>query len=299
MLPAIFYLAMVLGIIWKSHSAVTPGRPASVDRSLCCDGSDYSNTNFYNCINGKDFQTTPIASCATCVAYQCIDWTVGSASNAAREASYLAMTGESVYFGVGSYGSNQFAGGLCYRMTTSSIDRDLIVQVVNYGSDVPVGNFDLQVSDGGFGLFDACTPASTKMPQFDSSEAAWGVGMHPFPLSHMSPSSLSLTIIPLVAVESLRRRRHSRSMQRTPSLSDMWGLSAGQHDFFVSVLLRQAVSIDQPRQPHDHESVSSGLPCTALYCHWHSSRRRGEQELRVQQQSGVGRRHAHEDHGLR
>ena len=72
----------------------------------------------------------------------------------AREQSYFDRTGDSVYFGVGSYGNDQTRAGNCYRVTAGSVDRDLIVQVVNQGGDVPDGNFDLQVGDGGYGAFD-------------------------------------------------------------------------------------------------------------------------------------------------
>ena len=73
----------------------------------------------------------------------------------AREQSYFAATGDAVYFGVGSYGNDQTRAGKCYRISARDIDRDLIVRVVNQGGDVPDGNFDLQVGDGGFGIFDA------------------------------------------------------------------------------------------------------------------------------------------------
>lgn len=147
---------------------------ASLDTSLCCNNTDYS-LNYLNCINGKDFPTSPISNCATCVAYQCLDWTIGSSANTARERDFFSSTGQLVYFGVGSSGSYPAGGGLCYRLTTDSIDRDVIIQVVNSGSDVPVGNFDVQIADGGFGIYDACTAASTKMPQFNGTAASWGV----------------------------------------------------------------------------------------------------------------------------
>jgi hypothetical protein len=152
----------------------------SLDQSLCCDSTDYSNSNYLFCVNGKDFPTTPISSCATCVSYQCIDWTVGSKANKAREASFYSETGQSVYFAVGSYGSNPSGGGLCYRISSNSIDRDIILQVVNYGTDVPLGNFDVQISDGGFGIYNACTQESTTMPQFDGPASLWGVDCIPY-----------------------------------------------------------------------------------------------------------------------
>lgn len=155
---------------------------ASVDTSLCCENTDYSNTEYLNCVNGKDFPTSPIANCGTCVAYQCMDWTVGSKLNAQRQAAFLQQTGQDVYFGVGSYGgayqNDPTKGGICYRISTTTIKKDIIVQVVNYGGDVPPGNFDLQVADGGFGIYDACTSSGTKMPQFNGSISLWGVRIH-------------------------------------------------------------------------------------------------------------------------
>ena len=122
---------------------------SSLQPALCCANTDYSATNFLYCINGKDFSSAPISSCATCVSYQCIDWTFGSAANTVRESAFYQETKERVYFGVGSYSSaNTDPGGLCYRITASSLDRDLIVQIVNSGGDVPNGNVDLQTGEG-------------------------------------------------------------------------------------------------------------------------------------------------------
>ena len=148
----------------------------AVEPTLCCGKTDYSSTNYLTCSNGKDYSTAPIASCATCVSYQCIDWTFGSSANAAREASFFAETGQNVYFGVASYSkANRIEAGLCYRITARNIDRDLIVQIVNRGSDVLDGNVDLQTGDGGFGLYNACTQETTKMPQFSGAASNWGV----------------------------------------------------------------------------------------------------------------------------
>lgn len=158
-------LVLILLLLSSTVNSITDG---------CCLGTDYS-ANYLNCQNAADF-TTPITSCSTCVAYQCIDWTYGSNANRAREASFLAETGQKVYFGVGTYSYNQEAGGLCYRITTNALDRDLIVQIINYGGDVPSGNVDLQVGDGGFGLYNACVAPDTEMPQFSGSAEVWGVG---------------------------------------------------------------------------------------------------------------------------
>lgn len=42
------------------------------------------------------------------------------------------------------------------------------------GGDVPDGNFDLQMGDGGFGLFNGCVYPGTTVPQFDGSVSQWG-----------------------------------------------------------------------------------------------------------------------------
>ena len=91
-----------------------------------------------------------------------------------REATYTSRTGDSVYFGVGSYGNDQTRAGKCYRITAASLDRDLIVQSINQGGDVPDANFDIQVGDGGFGLNNACTVGTTTSPQFDGTASQWG-----------------------------------------------------------------------------------------------------------------------------
>ena len=151
-------------------------RTQAADTSLCCGSTDYSSTNYLTCSSGKDYSTAPIATCATCASYQCIDWTFGSSANAARETAFFAETGVNVYFGVGSYSkTNHIEAGLCYRITAKNIDRDLIVQIVNMGSDVINGNVDLQTGDGGFGLYNACTQETTKMPQFSGAGTNWGV----------------------------------------------------------------------------------------------------------------------------
>ena len=89
------------------------------------------------------------------MAYSCVDWLAGSAGMQQREANYLARTGDRVYFGVGSYGSDPTKAGLCYRVSTDTVDRDLIVQVVTNGADD--GNLNMYVADGGLGFQNACT----------------------------------------------------------------------------------------------------------------------------------------------
>lgn len=112
------------------------------------------------------------------MAFACMDWTFGSKTMQAQEASFSARTGEHVYFGVGSFGSDdpQSGLGMCVRLTVEGVSKDIIAQSINTGSDVSGNQFDLQVGDGGAGLFNACaggsSPGTNSM--FSGSKDAWG-----------------------------------------------------------------------------------------------------------------------------
>jgi len=103
-----------------------------------------------------------------------MDWTFGSSVNRKAEAAFNTQYNESVYFGVGSFGSkDQMAGlGACYRLKVEGVDRDLILQSINTGSDVQGNQFDLQVGDGGFGANNKCAGTSSAM--YPGGTAAWG-----------------------------------------------------------------------------------------------------------------------------
>jgi hypothetical protein len=74
------------------------------------------------------------------------------------EKTFLDKTGEDVYFGVGTYGSSgdNSVIGECLRIDVSGVDKNLIVQAINTGSDVQGNQFDLQTGDGGFGQYNSC-----------------------------------------------------------------------------------------------------------------------------------------------
>jgi len=93
-----------------------------------------------------------------------------------REAVYSYDTKDSVYFGVGSYGSDESRGGLCYRMSVAGIDRDIIAQVITQGGEnTAAGSFNLLMADGGFtDQYTACTAEGTPVPQFAGSSSSWG-----------------------------------------------------------------------------------------------------------------------------
>jgi len=79
--------------------------------------------------------------------------------------------GDLVYFGVGSYGSDPSRAGLCYRIKTQEIERDLLVQVITAGGD-GAGSFTLMMADGGFN--DSYTACAGSLKQFMGSKASWG-----------------------------------------------------------------------------------------------------------------------------
>lgn len=104
----------------------------------------------------------------------CIDWSFGSQIMMKSEASFNVRESDNVYFGIGTYGVNDAQRGLgaCYRLKVDTLDRDLIVQSVNTGSDVSGNQFDLQQGDGGTGAFNNCAGKLGSM--FPGSNEPWG-----------------------------------------------------------------------------------------------------------------------------
>ena len=69
-------------------------------------------------------------------AFACLDWSFGSKAMRAAEAAFAAEAHDSVYFGVGTFGTHddeQMGLGACYRLTVDGVDRDIIAQSVNTG----------------------------------------------------------------------------------------------------------------------------------------------------------------------
>merc|ERR1719481_1365224 len=98
-----------------------------------------------------------------------MDWTSGSMSMQAAEQAYEARTGQSVYFGVGTYGTGddpQRGLGACYLLNVDSVDRPLLVQSINTGSDVSGNQFDLQEGAGGCGAYNTCAGGSDAESMF-------------------------------------------------------------------------------------------------------------------------------------
>ena len=112
------------------------------------------------------------------MAFACMDWTFGSQSMLKAEASWNARSGEPpVYFGVGTYGtgSDPIRGlGACYHIEATGVDRTLLVQSINTGSDVAANQFDLMIGDGGAGAFDVCAGGKANATMFPGTTAPWG-----------------------------------------------------------------------------------------------------------------------------
>lgn len=109
------------------------------------------------------------------MAFACMDWTFGSTAMRKQESEFSSRTGQKVYFGVGTYGTSddiQRGLGACYRLQVEGVDRDLLVQSINTGSDVDGNQFDLQIGDGGAGAFNTCAGSGSSMYPGDYS--AWG-----------------------------------------------------------------------------------------------------------------------------
>lgn len=114
----------------------------------------------------------------TNMAYACMDWTFRSKRMQAAETAFHDRTGQDVYFGVGSYGNSDPDLGNCYRIKVRQMTKDLIVQNINTGGDVSGTQFDLQVGDGGFGIYPGvCVnkpQEDYQFTMFSGDDSVWG-----------------------------------------------------------------------------------------------------------------------------
>ena len=168
-------------IMPSAEPTLTPPTAGPTEQLLCCSDTDYSS-KWKTCKNAADpavIAGGPVTNCSTCLAYQCIDWTAGSAGMKLRQQRFFERTGIDVDFGVGSYGSDPSQGGLCYRLSVQNTQRDLIVQVVNTGPYVTEGNFNLLMGDGGLGKTSACASGmGANVPQFAAPVSSWGTSQY-------------------------------------------------------------------------------------------------------------------------
>jgi len=162
------------------------------------------------------------------MAYACMDWTSGSKSMQAAEQAYEARTGQSVYLGVGTYGTGndgQMGLGQCLLIEVDEVDRPLLVQSVNTGGDVSGEQFDLQVGDGGCGAFNTCAGSSTSM--FPGDYTPWGkqfggvdnradcAGLPPYPKDDGPMKEAGDSLIDLCEISFDRFYRYEGGMNPT------------------------------------------------------------------------------------
>jgi len=115
------------------------------------------------------------------MSFACMDWTFGSAAMRAAEISFNQNNGDDVRFGVGTFGTSddpQRGLGNCYRVEVDGMDKPLILQSINTGSDVSGFQFDLQIGAGGAGAFNTCAggtqPGTDCMYPGTYDESNWG-----------------------------------------------------------------------------------------------------------------------------
>jgi hypothetical protein len=88
-----------------------------------------------------------------------------------------------VYFGVGTYGTDddpQKGLGMCVLLEVDGVDRPILAQSINTGSDVSGNQFDLQIGAGGFGFFNSCA-GNSSYSMFPGSAQKWGSQYGGFP----------------------------------------------------------------------------------------------------------------------
>jgi len=133
-------------------------------KGVMCNGAG-SQTGYYCPADGDQGDIT----------FACMDWTFGSSAMRAAEASFMAQSGEDVFFGVGTFGTaddEQNGLGACYRLTAEGVTKDIIAQSINTGHDVAGNQFDLQIGAGGAGAFNTC--AGSDMSMYGGSTDVWG-----------------------------------------------------------------------------------------------------------------------------
>lgn len=96
--------------------------------NLCCATTNYTQKFLsQQCLPASAPNLGTVNSCDTCLIYQCVDWSAGSASMAVREELFFNQTGERVFLGVGSYGNDNSKAGLCVRMTVEGSQNNIMI----------------------------------------------------------------------------------------------------------------------------------------------------------------------------
>eukprot|EP01038_Epipyxis_sp_PR26KG_P010988 gene10988-14762_t len=173
------YSPTVLPTTNKPTALPTTSRPSGpsfrpslhpTEGNMCCESTDYLDS-WQECPNGGNNYRS--SDCGDCAAYSCIDWTMGSQAMISRQKTFKSRTTQDVYFGVGAHGYDSSSAGLCYRMSISGTDKDVIAQVVQVGGETGPSDFMIQTGDGGFGGEIACTSDFTQYPMYTGNAGQW------------------------------------------------------------------------------------------------------------------------------
>jgi hypothetical protein len=188
LLPPVFgqdlFLASLQGAANSSCAAYVKDTSSAKCDATCGDCFNAGGRKGVLC-NGGSLSATgylcPPAAQGGDQAFACMDWTFGSKSMQGAEASFKARTGQDVFFGAGTFGTAddpQKGIGSCYRLAVKGVKKELVLQSINTGSDVNGNQFDLQVGDGGAGIFNVCaggsSPGKDTMFPGPYSKETWG-----------------------------------------------------------------------------------------------------------------------------
>eukprot|EP01036_Dinobryon_divergens_P024878 gene24879-33369_t len=157
-------------------TAFGSARSITINGPVCCSQTSYYLTAWQQCSSALEYGFKTVSGCATCISYQCIDWTFRSTAMQKKELQYLEETKTSVYFAVGSYGNDPKRAGLCYRMKMKGVKSDIVMQVISARGDP---NPHIIAGGGQLGLQEACTYSGTTVPQFPGGRGSdanptWG-----------------------------------------------------------------------------------------------------------------------------
>jgi hypothetical protein len=142
---------------------------------LCCLNGNYTGS-WKDCSDAKSPTLGQPVDCDTCVAYSCIDWTIGSEgmNNAEKDLQDYERT--DVQLAVGSYGFTMENAGKCFRVSRDNSNRDIIMQVISTSETIEdQHDVFVQVADGGLEYeTEACTRQGSFLPMWLGGEVDWG-----------------------------------------------------------------------------------------------------------------------------
>lgn len=142
---------------------------------LCCLNGNYTGL-WKDCSDAKSPTLGQPEDCDTCVAYSCIDWTIGSEGMKAAERDLKDYENVDVQLAVGSYGYSLENAGKCFRLSRDNSNHDIIMQVITTSETEEDGhNVEIQVADGGLDYeTEACSRQGTFLPMWLGGEVNWG-----------------------------------------------------------------------------------------------------------------------------